>query len=370
MNLEHLVDLLDKTPVLVNMHPVARCFLPEDIMIYTSLEELLQVLDSPECTSAHRMLVVDPGVPRHHRFPFVRCEHDPFTPELNNVLYSQFDFIEQHMLTQRDIAGVIASAASDYDVVVLFLVDGLSYRDLCRPGTGLRPWTVEPCLVNGPTKTSTGFRNLVGDPPLAARLFDMGFHRRLGLTHWYREDNVLADYLFRGIAQTQKVGHFSQVLATMEEWLTTTERPKGYVQILLTGLDGYAHGQKRKPPVNDIVDDVLEEFMRLAKLLEEVGVAARLWLSADHGILWRDEFEPEVIGAAPGKVNPRCAEWSALYCQREPGRRFNLYGEEVYCLNYPKVRRPLHIDDQGIHGGISFQESIVPFVTMEIIPDD
>lgn len=28
--------------------------------------------------------------------------------------------------------------------------------------------------------------------------------------------------------------------------------------------------------------------------------------------------------------------------------------------NYPKVRRPLRIDEQGVHGGVSYQESIVP----------
>jgi len=44
----------------------------------------------------------------------------------------------------------------------------------------------------------------------------------------------------------------------------------------------------------------------------------------------------------------------------------SLYGEELFCLNYPKLRRELRIDDQGVHGGISFQESIVPFVTVEV----
>ena len=364
-----MLDFLDQTPVVADIHPISCSFLPEDTLIYDSLAELVYALDSPEPTLPERILVTTTDSQYQHRFPFMRCEHDPFTTELNTVLYDCYDFIEQHMFTQRSIGQRIISEARDYDVVTLFLVDGLSYQDVSRWRAGGLLAKVEPCLVNGPTKTVIGFRNIIGDPPIAARLFDLGFQHRLGFTHWYREDNVLTDNLFRTISHTEKVGHFSQVLDNLHRCFRTAKWQKMYVQILLTGLDGYAHGQKRKPPVDDIVDDILKEFISVAKLFQELGLSACLYLTADHGILWRDEFEPEVIGNAPGKASPRCAEWSELYQQRETGKRFKLHGEELYCLNYPKVRRPLHIDDQGVHGGISFQESIVPFITLEVEPD-
>ena len=46
--------------------------------------------------------------------------------------------------------------------------------------------------------------------------------------------------------------------------------------------------------------------------------------------------------------------------------RFVVGHEEYYCLNYPKVRRPLRIDEQGVHGGVSFQESVVPFIAVRV----
>jgi hypothetical protein len=326
-------------------------------------------LDSIQCTPLHRILVATADRRYQHRFPCVRCEHDPFTPALNSVLYDHYDFIEQHMFTQRDICQRIVSEARHRDVVILVLIDGLSYGDVCQCTIQLPPLRLEPCLVNGPTITRIGFRNVVGDPPIAAYLFDLGFQDRLGFTHWHREDNALADQLFRTIVTTRKVGHFAQVLDALREWLGMARRGKAYVQVLLTGLDGYAHGHKSKPPVDRLVDDVLKEFIKLATLLEELNLDACLFLASDHGILWRDAFEPVVIGHAPGKASPRYAGWKELYLQREPGKRFNLHGEELFCLDYPQVRRSLRIDDQGVHGGLSFQESIVPFITMEVGPN-
>jgi len=365
--LDELVQLLGHTPVICSIHPISRCFLPEDVVIYDSPAQLAWTLDAPKPTLPERILVTASDVQYQHRFPVVRCEHDPFTPDLNQVLYDHYEYIEAHMLSQRDIGERIISEASDAQVVVLMLIDGLSYRDVVGwQGEGEFEVQVEPCLVNGPTVTRIGFRNIVGDPPLAARLFDHGFTQRLGFTYWYREDNTLTDHLFRTIGRTEKVGHFAEILQALRVYFSRSKRDKTYIQVLVSGLDGYAHGQKRKPPVEAIVAEIRDELFSLRCLLVELGLRARIYLTADHGILWRDEFEPQIIGSAPGKSNPRCCGWSELYHQDELGKRFSLYGEELFCLNYPKLRRELRIDDQGVHGGISFQESIVPFVTVEV----
>lgn len=364
--LDELVQLLDHTPVISYIHPVSLCFLPDDVVVYESLAQLAWQLDTPQPTLPERILITSTDPQYQHRFPTVRCEHNPFTPDLNQVLYDHYDYIEGHMLSQRDIGGRIIGEAGDAQVVVLMLIDGLSYRDVVDWQEGEFEVKVEPCLVNGPTVTRIGFRNIVGDPPLAARLFDHGFDHRLGFTYWHREDNVLTDYLFRTIGRVEKVGHFSEILQALRAHLGQSRGGKTYIQALLNGLDGYAHGQKRKPPVEAIVAEIRDELLGLSRLPVELGLRARIYLTADHGILWKDEFEPQIIGSAPGKSSPRCCGWSELYHQSESGKRFSLYGEELFCLNYPKLRRKLHIDDQGVHGGISFQESIVPFVTVEV----
>jgi len=365
--LDELLQLLDRTPVISSIHPVSLCFFPDNVMVYDSLAQLAWELDAPQPTLPQRILVTAGDPYYQHRFPTVRCEHDPFTPALNQVLYDHYEYIEAHMLSQQGIGERILNEAGDAQVVVLMLIDGLSYRDVVNwQREGEFEVKIEPCLVNGPTVTRIGFRNIVGDPPLAARLFDHKFVHRLGFTYWYREDNTLTNYLFRTIGQIEKVGHFAEILQTLRAYFGQSRRDKTYIQVLLSGLDGYAHRQKRKPPVEAIVAEIQHELFSLTRLFLELGLGARIYLTSDHGILWRDEFEPKIIGNAPGKSNPRCCGWSELYHQAEPGKRFNLHGEELFCLNYPKLRRELHIDDQGVHGGISFQESIVPFVSVEV----
>lgn len=371
MSLNDLLDLLDHTPVIADIHPVSVCCLPQDVTVMGSVSEVACLLDDPRTTLPGRLLVAAAGPQRSARFPRVRCDHDPFTPSLNAVLFDRYDQVATRMLCQSQVAERIVADSGKQDLIVLYLVDGLSYQDV-------RSWsepagsavTVEPCLVDVPTLTQVAFPNLIGEPPLALRLFDIGYYSRLGFSYWTREDNQLTDRLFRGVTEVKKTARFSEIVATLERILRNAQQHRSYVQILRTGLDGYAHAQKRKAPVTSIVQEVRREFEELKAVCgercKELGLRASVYLAADHGILWRDEFEPDIIGEAPGKSPPRWCSWRDLYHQRDSGRRFVVGGEEYYCLGFPKLRRPLRIDEQGVHGGISFQESVVPFVRVKV----
>jgi len=368
VSLKALLALLDSTPVVANMHPVSRCYLPPDIAVYETASELAWLLDCPTATLPERALFLEADSIYAIRFPHVRVDHDPFTSDLNGVLFERFDEIAASMLTQTNLARVIAEQPGTPDIIALMLIDGLSYEDVRRwldvhPDNSME---LEPCLVDGPTLTETAFRGIVGDTPLAVRLFDRGYQQRLGFTYWTRESNSLTDLLFRTIPDVNVVGDFSTILAALRTEMHATSGQKTYVQIVRTGLDGYAHHQKRKPPVEAIVNAIMEEMLALADLFREFGRTIRIHLTADHGILWRDEFSPQIIGHAPAGASPRVCSWGDLYQQDEPGRRFTVGSQEFYCLGYPQLRRPLRIDEQGVHGGVSFQESIVPFLTMRI----
>ena len=368
VSLEALLPMLNSTPVIAEMHPVSRCYLTSDVVVYETAAELTWLLDCPADTLPERMLVLKADPDYAMRFPRVRVDHDPFTPELNKMLFEQFDGIAALMLTQSRLSDWIAEQPDTPDVISLMIVDGLSYEDVRRWLDNHPNESVEllPCLVDGPTLTEVAFPNIVGDTPPAVRLFDRGYQQRLGFTYWTRENNPLTDLLFRTIPDVNAVGDFSTILATLRTEIHATSKQKTYIQIIRTGLDGYAHHQKRKPPIEAIVDAILKEVLALADLLHDWGRTARIHLTADHGILWRGEFDPQVIGRAPAGASPRSCDWSNLYQQDEPGRRFTVAGRELYCLGYPKLRRSLRIDEQGVHGGISFQESIVPFLTIRI----
>ena len=368
VSLKALLALLDSTPVIAEMHPVSRCYLPSDVAVYEMTAELAWSLDLPDTSLPERALILQADPVYAARFPHVRVDHDPLTPQLNDVLFERFDDVAALMLTQSQLSERIAEQSGRPDVIALMLIDGLSYGDAQRWLDAHQDVQIEliPCLVDGPTLTDTAFPRIIGDTPPAVRLFDRGYRRRMGFTYWSREDNPLTDVLFRTIPDVSAVGDFSTILATLRREIHTSSEQKTCLQIVRTGLDGYAHHQKRKPPVTAIVDTILDEMLSLADLFHEAGCTARIHLTADHGILWRDEFEPQIVGRAPAGASPRSCEWHALYQQDDPGRRFAVANKELYCLGYPKLRRGLRIDEQGVHGGISFQESIVPLLTMRI----
>jgi hypothetical protein len=360
--------MLDSTPVIAEMHPVSCCYLPSDVVVYKTAAELAWLLDRPTNILPERMLVLKADPDYAMRFPRVRVDHDPFTPELNEVLFERFDEIATLMPTQSRLSNRIAEQPDTPDVISLTIVDGLSYESVRRWLDNHPDESVEllPCLVDGPTLTEVAFPNIISDAPPAVRLFDRGYQQRLGFTYWTRENNPLTDLLFRTIPDVNKVGDFSTILATLRAEMRVKSKQKTYIQIVRTGLDGYAHHQKRRPPVEAIVDAVLKEVLALADLFRDLVRTARIHLTADHGILWCNEFQPQIVGRAPAGANPRCCKWRDLYQQDEPGRRFAIADWEFYCLDYPKLRRSLRIDEPGVHGGISFQESIVPFLTIRI----
>lgn len=370
MSLEELLALLDRTPVVANIHPVSLCYLPDDVTVLDSVAEAMWLLDDPQPTLPGRLLVRDEAGGGNGRFPHIICQHNPFTADLNDILFNNYDQIAANMLCQSQITSCIAKEALANDLVIMLLIDGLSYQDVQDwPDHANASWRIKPCLVDVPTVTHVAFPNVLGNPTLAERLFDIGFHHRLGFTYWTREDNKLTNQLFQNIANVQKTSHFPHIIATLRQQLNRSNQSgKSYVQIIRTGLDGYAHHQKRKPPIPAIIEEIRQEFMQLATLCDELnekhGWRTALYLTSDHGILWLDQFEPLVIGTAPAGASARWCHWRDLYHQTENGRQFHVNNDEYYCLDYPQLRRHPRIDEQGVHGGISFRESIVPFVTV------
>jgi len=374
MQLDEIISLLDRTPIIAEMHPVSACYLPDEIMIFESTHDIFFEMDNPSPTLPAKMLVMASDIVCAERFPRTICEHNPFTPILNEILFDRFDCVSKRMFCQSQITERIVAntrQSPEVEVIVLFLIDGLSYQNSVQHIGGKHSnLSIEPCLVDVPTFTSLAFPNIINDPPLALRLFDMGYQNALGVSYWTRDDNTLTDSLFRTIPQVEKISDFQHILFVIERFLKDHPKQKVYVQVLRTGLDGYVHHQKRQPPIRAIIHQIYQELELLGELFTRLGLNAQLYSTSDHGILWRDEFEAELVGNAPGKSSARWCTWKDLYQQNEPGKRFVVNQQEYYCLGYPKLRRALHIDEQGVHGGISFQESIVPFITMGGVEHD
>ena len=356
MDLTKLDRLLGRSPVVVQgLHPVSLAYLSEPVRTFASLEELALLLDDSNQAVAERVVVFDVNPVYASRFPVVTVRHNPFTPHLNAVLLDRYDYISSAMLNQSQVSDRILSIASHLSTIVLVLLDGLSYYD-CRSWPG-----VEPCLATHPTITRVGFPCVLGDPPLAARLFRAGFARRVGFTYWTRADEQLTNRLYRTISDTRRLDPgrpdtFREIL----DWLESTDLDHTYVQIVHSALDDYADGHRTRVPRKAVVDQLHSDLRSILRVLEQKGLPACLFATSDHGILWKEDEHPFRVVPFHG------VRYMEARSGPGRGRCFRTADQWYWVLDYPQLGRHLHSDEQGVHGGVSFEESIVPFVQWEV----
>jgi len=356
MDLVSLDRLLNLTPVIVQgMHPVSLAYLSEDVNIYPSVQELAWKLDIPQTIQPHRALSFDTSAKYATRFPVVTVNHDPFTTDLNRVLFDRYDFLATHMLTHAQVAERILSEVHRFDTVIFILLDGLSYTD-CKDWPG-----IEPCLAAHPTITRVGFPTIVGNPPIAARLFTAGFNQRIGFTYWDRVDNRLTKCLFQTITETvcldpAQPTTFNQII----DWMSLHDLSGTYIQIVRSALDEYAEGHRVAIPRKAIINKLRNDLEAISDILEHKGRPAILFAVADHGILWKEDGHKIELINMPG----------ARYLEGRSGpgrgRSFKADDQDYWVLDYPQMGRQWLSNEQGIHGGMSFEESIVPFIQWEV----
>ena len=352
-----LQDLLRQMPAMVEMHSLSLAFLPDDVRIFEDAWQMVAELDMPMPQPTAPMLTTKIELALRHRLPAAHCTHDPLTTELNRVLLKRYDFIKATMLCQSQIADEIARCA-DSEAVVLMLVDGLSYADVKRHAPQWRNCSI-PVLVDGVSITEQGMVRIIGKPPLAQRLFDAGFRRLLGFTYWERSEEPLTNRLFAGFGDgVRKVRSFDEVLTALHK----EDLTGAFVQVVRTGLDSAAHRQREKPNIATMVTDVLTDFERLVTLCESKGVAAQLYLTSDHGILWAHEHALQTFEFGDAD-HPRHYEYTK-HSQYTLNVEFE--GKAFAMLEYPYLRRELRANEWGVHGGLSFEESVVPLMRISV----
>jgi len=357
VDLRELRDLARQMPLMAEAHPLSLAFLPDEMRLFADPWQMVAELDVPTPQSPDPMLATRVESALWHRFPVVHCTHEPLTTELNRVLLRRFEFVKTHMLCQSHVADEIACRI-DADVIALMLLDGLSYADLRHSiAASEYPYQVQPVLVDGVSITEQGMVRLIGQPPLAHRLFDAGFRTCLGFTYWERATEPLTDRLFAGFGdRVHKVKSFDEVLAA----LTQTNLRNAFVQIVRTGLDGVAHRQRDKPNVAAGVADIINDFERLTAMFERKGLNTWVHLVSDHGILWTHEHTLQPYEFS-GAEHPRYYEYAKFGTHV---LTVTFEGKEFAVLEYPYLCRELRANEWGVHGGLSFEESVVPLISI------
>ncbi|MCK4444004.1 MAG: PglZ domain-containing protein [Thermoplasmata archaeon] len=362
MRVESFLELLRRTPVVLKGNELPLLYVDRNTRIIRDIEELNQQIDSPNPINDAEIVIVDDDKGNPWSFPVAEVSEDLMKEDLNSILNKDYDILQERMFSQTDIADRILSDL-DYDVIVLILVDGLSYYD-CRIVT-----EAQPCLVNGPTLTRVGMRNIINDPPIVSRLFDSGIRERRGFSHWNRNE-TLTNQVFEGFTSSQmhKIREFKDIMMRLEKELVKDT----YIQIVLEGCDQISHKNRDRPLVSSRIEQLVEEYIvALSNTIKSKNLSAVIHMTSDHGIWWKPELYDEDL-QVPQLVHvphARSRRYVKGYVDGEHILHFSSYGMTYSVLKYPFIFSPYKSNEWGTHGGVSIYESIVPFCTAKVMAE-
>jgi hypothetical protein len=356
MKIKELEQLLKRTPVILQSNPIALAYL-KNVRVVGNLQSFLREIDMPTQMKNEDIIITDTRHLDTDMFPIVEITEELFKPELHELLFENYDRLSGHLFSQSRVGDVITSN-TDVDTIVLFLVDGLSYID-CRNTTG-----VIPCFVNGATFTEIGFRNVIGVPSIAHRLFEKGFKSRLGFSYWER-DNKLTDILFEGFVgdQMRRVSEYDSITNILRE----NKLEKTFVQIVTAGCDEIAHKHRDRPIVDAIVKRIFEEYIpKVEEIISDKNLRGIIYLIADHGIWWRNRTgdTEHIVTPDPRTNHKRYFDGHVI---TSDVLHVECFGKKYSLLKYPYLFNDFAINEWGTHGGISYYESFVPFYKKEVL---
>ena len=315
----------------------------------------LRILDSPALSEECSEYLL--GESGDWPFPSVKVEGRPDPRVLSETLFQRFDEASQVMPTQAGVGAVLLREVrkAEPDIVLLMIVDGLSYYDLDENDETI------PCLVHGVTATEFGHRSIIGKPSISQRLFDLGYKQQIGLSHFDTEANDLANELYSvfGPASMRRIRDHEDAI----QQLRGERLARGFVQLTDPGLDSLCHHHRGRPPIQTYLADITHQFDTLMSCLAHRRRRVVGCLTADHGILWRDHLgddPPLCTGVTAEETHhPRYVRGGII---RDCTRLWRHDGCTYSLLRFPTLTRRLKQTEWGVHGGISAWESIVPVV--------
>lgn len=371
--MDRLFKSLQKIPCLTTLPEEKRglwemCL--SDIWCPSSLAAWRSIVDAPSDAPATMTLFIN--LPDDERreltetfgFPTLELPTVPRPEWVNEKLPDHFNAFcteESNLPKQSQVAEMVTNrvATALPDIVVFLVFDGLSLYDV-DGWTFDQSWRVlcEPCLVDGQTATESGMRRLIGSPPVAHRLFALGYTQRMGFSYWERSQNRLTDDLFAEFPPTQlfRVTTFEEVLNQLHASDLTARQ---FIQIVRTGLDGVCHNHREKPNINILVNQLREDIEQIAEVLRSSQKTAQIFVTADHGILWfknQKVIPSNLASTSPRYVSEESVSDAPTCTIQENGETFTvLTGDDI-------IARNRKVTEWGFHGGISAQESLVPFL--------
>jgi len=372
MNLHELAQALQIAPVMGRFHPLVPLCLPENLAVCNDIQTLVESLDSVETQPEQPILITQFEANLSHRFKTMEVLTCPSSHEINLHLPRRVNQAKQWLLTHRQVANRIIEDVQKrhYQTVILLLIDGLSYADVQD-----WPEPCEPCFIDGPSITFNRVPNGKIDPEvgfpvivarLARQLAKSGLHHMRGFSYWDNHENDVSAKIFDSITP-EKISHFDDALRQLHKM----DLRGMYVQILRIGLDNLAHGSREvsQTEIKATVETIHQDLHALVDLLRQQQLHGAVYLMADHGILWKHNHDLQPI-ADGGREHARylAVPQGQTFTKPQNSTLFGTAYQNFYVYHYPYYDRQIKSNDSGVHGGLSFEESIVPFIRVEVSP--
>ena len=355
MKLNHLMNRLSSTPVIIRNNKESLLCLNSNLFLVEGEEMICKLDDSDYNFEFQNIAIINETTKCRQRFPSISIREPFWEFDFNEQLFTNFEFAKKLFLTQSDIKNQIVKVTKKNKLVVLIIIDGLSYMD-CRY------WrNVIPCLVDTVSNTTCGFNNIIGSSnSIAYQLFKKEISNFVGFSYWDRT-NELTGELFKNISPLHKIERFSDILEKIEK----IELNNTYLQIVLNGLDGIAHKNWDEPLIIPIVEKLYKKINHIYEILQKFGVKGDFFVTSDHGILWK--HQQDLVKISQDDVHKTYNV--RYYPTKLMGPRtinFHSCGKNYSSIKFPFITRKLRANEWGVHGGLSLAESITPFLHWKI----
>ncbi len=365
---EEIKDRAHQHPVIVPLPKLAQFYL-EEFSIYSSVDDFQIDLYDPDHIFENDVII---DADEHHPdFDRLACDEETVKPRLNTVVdwavNTDHQRLKEGLLVQSQIKEHILDAVSTEDLVILIIVDGLSFESVRETAIDAKP-----VFVDGISTTEPGYRRIIygegqySPTSVYADLLDAKrFYNDLAFTYWERGDEDLSTDLHSSMSNVTRISSFVEVVDSLRKEVPLEE--KTFVQITRMGLDQDSHNRKEEPNKSAVVQDILDDLGKIHKTANKLSDRFRIFLTADHGILWRDQLPPE-HSIVCEDYHPHARFVEGTVNINEGRTIFDTDGAKTTGLSYPYLTRKLTNTEWGVHGGFSYYESIVPLI--EVTQDD
>jgi hypothetical protein len=357
---DDLRDRASQHPVISPLPRLASFYL-DDVSIYKSINAFHRDLYDPEYRFEKDVIISEET--HHSDYLRLHCTATPIGPRLNEVVdwtnQEHHHKLRRELLHQSGIKEYILDSLTAEELVVLIIVDGLSYHD-----AEALDLPMQPVFVDGITTTEPGFRRVIygnnAQSIYSALVNKKGFYQPYGFTYWSRGQEDLSTELHSAMGNNvYRIRDFNKAVDTLRS--DGPFNKKTYVQITRMGFDQDSHNRKEEPNHEAVRDAIVSDLREIKSVANEVADKYRIFATADHGILWRSQLpeKPPVVvdelAHHPRFVEGRIDVPYGLTLQSS-------VGDLTTGLGYPALARELKHTEWGVHGGFSYYESIVPLI--------